>query len=140
MCIRDRSYTYTSRSGELDGIVDKVGYDLIQTVTVTDNPAFRQMTVEENFHTRFGLHLHEAHDVLTQHVLSLIHIYGYYVTDANSIFADFLGKPASTFIGKTASSFSREAAPRLEYLLDIVNTGTHKEMCIRDRTNSLPSH
>ena len=54
--------------------------------------------------------------------------YGYYVTDANSIFADFLGKPASTFIGKTASSFSREAAPRLEYLLDIVNTGTHKEM------------
>lgn len=24
--------------------------------------------------------------------------------------------------------FSREAAPRLEYLLDIVNTGTHKEM------------
>ena len=35
--------------------------------------------------------------------------YGYYVTDANSI-------------------FSREAAPRLEYLLDIVNTGTHKEM------------
>ena len=32
------SYTYTSRSGELDGIVDKVGYDLIQTVTVTDNP------------------------------------------------------------------------------------------------------
>ena len=44
------------------------------------------------------------------------------------IFADFLGKPASTFIGKTASSFSREAAPRLEYLLDIVNTGTHKEM------------
>lgn len=54
--------------------------------------------------------------------------YGYYVTDANSIFADFLGKPASTFIGKTASSFSREAAPRLEYLLEIVNTGTHKEM------------
>lgn len=54
--------------------------------------------------------------------------YGYYVTDANSIFADFLGKPASAFIGKTASSFSREAAPRLEYLLDIVNTGTHKEM------------
>lgn len=36
-----------------DGIVDKVGYDLIQTVTVTDNPAFRQMMVEENFHTRF---------------------------------------------------------------------------------------
>ncbi len=54
--------------------------------------------------------------------------YGYYVTDANSIFADFLGKPASAFIGKTASSFSREAAPRLEYLLEIVNTGTHKEM------------
>ena len=54
--------------------------------------------------------------------------YGYYVTDANSIFADFLGKTASAFIGKTASSFSREAAPRLEYLLDIVNTGTHKEM------------
>ena len=26
------------------------------------------MTVEENFHTRFSLHLHEAHDVLTQHV------------------------------------------------------------------------
>lgn len=50
------------------------------------------------------------------------------MTDANSIFADFLGKPASTFIGKTASSFSREAAPRLEYLLEIVNTGTHKEM------------
>ena len=50
------------------------------------------------------------------------------MTDANSIFADFLGKPASAFIGKTASSFSREAAPRLEYLLDIVNTGTHKEM------------
>ena len=43
-------------------------------------------------------------------------------------YADFLGKPASTFIGKTASSFSREAAPRLEYLLEIVNTGTHKEM------------
>lgn len=54
--------------------------------------------------------------------------YGYYVTDANSIFADFLGKPASAFIGKTASSFSREAVPRLEYLLEIVNTGTHKEM------------
>ena len=52
-------------SRELDGIVDKVGYDLIQTVTVTDNPAFRQMTVEENFHTRFSLHLHEAHNVLT---------------------------------------------------------------------------
>ena len=50
------------------------------------------------------------------------------MTDANSIFADFLGKPASAFIGKTASSFSREAAPRLEYLLEIVNTGTHKEM------------
>ena len=59
------SYTYTSRSGELDGIVDKVGYDLIQTVPVTDNPAFRQMMVEENFHTRFSLHLHEAHNVLT---------------------------------------------------------------------------
>ena len=56
--------------------------------------------------------------------------YGYYVTDANSIFADFLGKPASTFIGKTASSFSGEAAPKLEYLLDIVNTGTHKEIDI----------
>lgn len=56
--------------------------------------------------------------------------YGYYVTDANSIFADFLGKPASAFIGKTASSFSGEAAPKLEYLLDIVNTGTHKEIDI----------
>lgn len=54
--------------------------------------------------------------------------YGYYVTDANSIFADLLGKPVSAFIGKTASSFSGEAAPKLEYLLDIVNTGTHKEM------------
>lgn len=56
--------------------------------------------------------------------------YGYYVTDANSIFADLLGKPVSAFIGKTASSFSGEAAPKLEYLLDIVNTGTHKEIDI----------
>ena len=32
------------------------------------------------------------------------------------------------FLFKTASSFSGEAAPKLEYLLDIVNTGTHKEM------------
>lgn len=56
--------------------------------------------------------------------------HGYYVTDANSIFADLLGKPVSAFIGKTASSFSGEAAPKLEYLLDIVNTGTHKEIDI----------
>ena len=55
---------------------------------------------------------------------------GYYVTDANSIFADFLGKPTSAFIGKTVSSFHGEATPQLEDLLDIVNTGTHKEMDI----------
>ncbi len=55
---------------------------------------------------------------------------GYYVTDANSIFADFLGKPTSAFIGKTVSSFYGESTPQLEDLLDIVNTGTHKEMDI----------
>lgn len=55
---------------------------------------------------------------------------GYYVTHANSIFADFLGKPTSAFIGKTVSSFHGEATPQLEDLLDIVNTGTHKEMDI----------
>ena len=53
---------------------------------------------------------------------------GCYVTDANSIFSDFLGKPTSAFIGKTVSSFHGEMVSQLENLLDIVNTGTHKEM------------
>ena len=65
------SHTDTSLRGKLNRIVHKIGDYLVQSVTVTNNAAFRKMRIEHQFNILLHLHLHGADNIFTEH----IHVY-----------------------------------------------------------------
>ena len=52
----------------------------------------------------------------------------YRVTDANQILSDFLGTEVSEYVGKLASTFYSDVTSKLELLIEILETGLHKEL------------
>lgn len=53
--------------------------------------------------------------------------YNYRVTDANQIFSDLLGKPLDEFISQTGAYFDEELNLNLDYMLEVLDSGSFKE-------------
>ena len=65
------AYTDTTLRSKLNRIVHKIGDHLVQSVTVTNNAAFRKVRVKYQFYILLHLHLHGADNIFTEH----IHVY-----------------------------------------------------------------
>jgi hypothetical protein len=52
----------------------------------------------------------------------------YRLTDANQILSDFLGTEVSQYVGKMASTIYSDVTSKLQLLIEILESGMHKEL------------
>ena len=52
----------------------------------------------------------------------------YTLTDVNKMFSELLGKSAADFLGRKATSFYGDVSSKLNYLIDILDSGLYKEL------------